>query len=240
MRIIIAYPLPFDAWDTFAGEVSRFVETFKQFPPGHSDYEVWAMCCLGEPTDRIKEMFWGIKTQFVPYRFHGCDIGGAQMAAKNCNPGECVIGMTSRCFFHRTGWLKRYVQAREAHGPGIYSASTSWEGGTAHCCTRAYMIDADLWQAFPLTVATREDGQKFETGEWCVTRWLMENNQAAGQVRWDGEDSLAMSRAPHLGGIFRRGSQNEMVVWDRHTVIYDRADNVEKQRLEELANPPNN
>lgn len=240
MKVIISYPLAFDAWETFAPFAARFCETFKKFGPGHSHYEVWAMCTFGEPTDAEKLLFRGIKTQFVPYHAHGCDIGAAQKAGANCGSKDLVLAMTSRCYFHRYGWLKRYVETRETFGPGLYSASTSWEGGKPHCCTRAYMMDSDLWQRYPLIVSSREEGQKFETGDWCVTSWARKYQLRTGQVRWDGADELMDSRRPELGGIFRRGEQNEVLVWDRHTDVYAEADASEKRRLEEMANPPNN
>lgn len=230
----VVYPIPFDKFDVFERFVRRFADTFKKYSPGVEDYEVVVVCNWGEPTDEIREWFWGIKARFVPYYKHGCDIGSLQYAGAF---GDFLIGMTSRCYFHRKGWLKRYVDARQKHGPGLYGASASHEGGTPHICTRAYGIDTEILRKYPYQVQSRGDGQKFETGEWCLTSWALKQGLPTMQITWDAEQDMAHWRDPKEQGIYRRGDQNAMLVWDRHTDIFKDADQVEKQRLAKLADP---
>lgn len=235
MTPVIVYPIPFDNFDVFERFVHRFVDTFKKYPPGIDDYELLVVCNWGEPTDEIREWFWGTKAHFVPYYKHGCDIGSLQYAGAF---GEFLIGMTSRCYFHRSGWLKRYMDARAIHGPGLYGASASYEGGTPHICTRAYAIDRSILSEYPHSVQSRADGQRFEVGEWCITTWASQRGIPTIQVTWDSEQDKDHWRDGNQLGIYRRGEQQAMLVWDKHTDIYRNADQAEKARLSKLADPP--
>lgn len=237
MRPVIVYPLPFDCWHTFKPAVKRFTDSFREFPPGTDDYEVWAMCCWGEPTDEVREMFYSIKTKFIDYPDHGCDIGAAQWAAGLDTQGipKFIIGMTNWCYFHRKGWLKRYMEAREKHGQALYCVSTSKERGILHACTRAYAMDAEMWWRYPHIIDRREKGPMFESGEWCLTTWAQSKQYPVIQVTWDNERPLAESRHPDEKGIFRRGDQNAMLVWDRHTDIFRDVSSENKKRLANIA-----
>lgn len=234
MRLIIAYPIPFDAFSTFEPFVRRFVESFKQFGPGVSDYEVWAMCCWGMPTPEIRSWFYGIKTKFVPYMDHGCDLGSHQFAAAQCRKNSLLVGMTSRCYFHRAGWGARYIEARERHGAGLYGASVSREGGKLHVCTRGHAMDSDLWNRFPQNIDTREKGQFFEVGAWCVTEWAKNAGLKTMQITWDTERDIENAHDPFEQGIYRRNNQSAMLLWDKHTDAYRDSEPEEKLRLAEI------
>jgi hypothetical protein len=240
LNALLVYPLPFDDWDTFLPFVRRFTDTFRKHPPGH-DYVLYAMCCWGDETDSIREMFYGIKTLFIPYYENGCDIGCAQRASKSiAEANTFALNFTTRCYFHRPGWLKRYMQARKELGPGLYGATTSWEGGHAHVCTRAYGLDSDLFHKYPALIDTRHKGEYFEVGDGSITNWILEEGFPAVQVTWDGVRHLADSRHADETDIFRRGTQSACLVWDKHTDAYANADPKEKQRLARLADGPYN
>lgn len=233
-RIHIVYPIPFDAWGVFEPFVTRFTNTFKEFDPGH-DYLIHAMCCWGAATDDVRRMFYGTKAMFHQYNEDGCDIGSAQYLARYALDGGLMIMMTSRCYFHKPGWLKRYAEVREEFGPGLYGASASWEGGKPHICTRAYMMDQADFFEYPHIIDTRPKGQKFETGEWCVTDWMRERDLPTMQITWDGAQEQDQWRVPE--NIFRKGDQSNMLVLDRHTQIYHESDAEGKLKLEEMVNP---
>ncbi len=150
---------------------------------------------------------------------------------------DFLINMTSRCYLHREGWLKRYMEARTKYGPGLYGASASHEGGTPHICTRAYALDASLIRDYPHLIDTRAKGQKFECGEWCLTSWIKSRKLPTMQVTWDSEQDEAHWRDPKEQGIYRRNNQSAMLVWDRHSDLYRDASAEEKIRLEKMADP---
>lgn len=173
--------------------------------------------------------------QCVNYNENGCDIGSAQYASELLKENAFMVNMTSRCYFHREGWLKRLLEARNKHGKGLYGVSASWEGGKPHICTRAYCMDSEDFTRYPHIIDTREKGQKFEVGEWCITDWFRQQDLSTIQVTFDGEQHQADWRKPD--NIFRKGDQTNCLVWDRHTLIYQEADANDKRRLEEMANP---
>lgn len=238
MRALIIYPLPLDAWATFEPFARRFCKTFREHRPLYDDYKVIVTVQGGKIIDDIALMFYGINTMFLEYSGGGCDIGGAQFVAYNyASTEDFLINMTSRCHFHREGWLARFMEARTKYGPGLYGASASHEGGTPHICTRAYALDASLMRDYPHLIDTRAKGQKFECGEWCLTSWIKSRKLPTVQITWDSEQDEDHWRDPKEQGIYRRNNQSAMLVWDRHSDIYRDASAEEKIRLEKMADP---
>lgn len=231
MNTILVLPLPFNVWPHFKDGVLRFAKTFKQFDPGH-DYELYAVCQWGEPTDCVKEWFHGIKTRWTHHNGNGRDIEVCQSVA-NMAENAFVIGFSSTCYFHREGWLKRLMEVRLDNGPGLYSTAGSMEG-FPHLRTAGYGMDSFIWQNLPL-VSTCKEAHDFEHGKENIALVLGNNPQfSVRQVLWDSDQILSRSRVPE--GIFRRGNQNAMLVWDRITDEYRDAPPDEKKRLERLVN----
>lgn len=237
MKTVITYPLPFDAWAEFEQYVRRFATTFRQHPPG-ADYELYAICHWGEPTDEVRSMFYGIKTRFTAYYRNGADLGGAQELAETLD--DCfMVNMTSRCYFHRTGWLARFMEAREIHRQGLYGVSASFEH-LPHICTRAYALDCALfreWTKRNGEIRDRQDGPKFETSKNSITQLTLSLGLPAVQVLWDSEQ-LGPKHWREPENIFRRGNQEQCLCWDKHTDIYRDADADQKAKLEKLTDPP--
>lgn len=224
----IVYPLSFDRWWDFEPWLEKFTDTFKEYSPG-TDYLVYAVCIQGEPTDRIRERFYGIRTQFVPYRGAGCDIGAAQHVAEIL-PGQTpVIAFTSRVQFHREGWLKRYLEASEEI-PGVYFMSASREGGKLHGCTRGYMMEASIWRSYPHAIDRRNRGPFFELGEGCLYEWAREQGLKTKVIHWDS--AVDVHNFESVDNRFRHGNQEQMLVWDGHSISYANAEPDEKARLE--------
>lgn len=237
--ISIVFPLPFDNWETYKPWVEKFCKTFREFPPEH-DYLVYAVCNLGSPTDAVREMFYGIRTKFVQYDEFGCDIGSAQLVARFQTKNTPVIGMTSRCFFHRKGWLSRMMEARNQFGSGLYLCSASKESGSLHACTRAYMMDSDEWNHYPEKINHRTKGPFFETGagnpNGSLLDWHVKHVNNAYVVHWDSvfrmpDEWYSYAKCENR---FRNGNQEQMLVFDGHSQSYSESDPDEKARLENL------
>ncbi len=222
MKTVITLPLPFDNWTFFEPFIERFARTFKQFKPG-CEYEVAAVCNWGDPTDKVREMFYGIKTKFVPYYENGWDIGGAQHVAHTLPDDVFMVNMTSRCFFHREGWLKMMVDAREALGAGLYGCSANHDGYRLHLCTRAYAMDAGDFKEYPRKIDSRARGPMFEIGA---------HNEYGNLMEWMEASRGKPSRLVFFDGVrekpdwftapnrFRHGDQSNVLVHDFHTDIY--------------------
>lgn len=230
MRNIIIYPVAFDAWHIFHRDVREFADSFKKYPPG-IDYELWAMCCWGEPIDDVRDWFYGIKTKFLPH-YSGCESSVVHRETVEIIDDAFVICFTTRTFFHRAGWLKRLCEAREKYGYGLYGCSTSLEADP-HICTRSYALDAQIFRSWPGKITNREDAWILERGDQSLTRWCWSNRLPTVQVLWDSEQANPKDwRKPD--NIFRRGNQEQILVWDRHTRVYSEADEEEQKKLEQL------
>lgn len=250
MKFVIILPLPLDAWDVFYPFVQRFIDTFRTHPPGYDDYRLAVVVEGGTITKDIAAIFYGLKPAFFHCPHDGADIGGAQYVAnhlgqlidlKNVKSKEdwewidsWILGMTSRCYFHRAGWLSRLADAINKHGDGLYGASASFEGFMPHICTRGYALPAYYWREYPHLIDSRAKGPYFENGQWCLTSWCRSQGLECWQVTWDGEQQQEQWRTPR--NIFRHGDQSNMLWWDKHTDWYAHADHHEKIRLIRLLN----
>lgn len=233
MKVILCLPIPLDNWTTFEPFVERFVRTFKQFPPG-CEYELYAVCNWGEPTDKIREMFYGIKTRFVSYYENGWDIGSAQFVAWQVPRNAFLVAMTTRCYFHREGWLKLMVEAREKYGKGLYGCTANHDGYRLHLCTRAYAMDASDFLEYPHTIDSRAKGPLFEVGQCNEKGNLMEWMESIGRPpRLVFFDRVA--EKPDWFTVpnrFRHGDQSNVLVHDYHTDIWRDADEEHKALLQ--------
>lgn len=239
MRNTVVYPIPFDAWSLFESAVYNFTYTFRTFPPG-DDYRLIAVCNWGKPSDRVRELFYGIKTIFVPYEDNGCDLGSHQFISKwltrfEKDTNDYLICLSTRCFFHRAGWLARYRAARDKHGPGLYGVGTF--EGRPHLRTYAYGIDSSWLARFPHTIDSRDKTFQVESGDLCLTDWVKEQGGATMQVTWDAEQEQDHWRDPKEEAIFRRNHQAACLVFDKHTEIFANATTEERTRLSAIADP---
>lgn len=237
VRVVIAYPVPFDAWGDFRDKVERFTRTFKEHPPGMR-CEVIAVANWGGPTDEVREMFYGIPCHWDSYFGHGCDGGTWQHVARAINPDDFLICSTSRAYFHRSGWLAQMMAARHTYGEGVYTTSASYECGL-HACMRFFGVDAKYFKAYPVEMTCRE-GHDFETGVRGPIPGFGQFVANAGGKQmvctWEGPFEKPDWFAP--ANRFRNGDQSNMLVFDRHTDIYRDASPDEKRHLEAMTNPP--
>jgi len=236
MRTSVIYPLPLDAWSTFEPFVKRFTETWKRFHCGVSKYQLCVVCNWGEPTDKLREMFYGIQARFFSYYSTGCDAGSWQHMA-NILWDEFIVATTTRTYFHRAGWLERFVGERKKFGSGLYTSSASHEGGKLHACCRCFGTDASDLRQYIHTLDTR-DKQFMEIDHGDATgnylNWIEERGKPAKLVTWDGAwDKQDWFTVPNR---FRDGDQSNVLVWDKHTDAYKDASPEEKERLAKMAN----
>ena len=148
MKAWICYPMPLDnrvVEAEFKPYAKRFVETWMRHPPGAACV-LSVVCAHKEAPPDVRKIFEPLKPDYVTYHGYGADMGAAQFLASM--RGGVIVAMTSRCYFHRGGWLRRLAAARGAMGmcPGLYGLSGSSEqGGHNHLCLRAYALDAFIW-----------------------------------------------------------------------------------------------
>lgn len=239
---LLCYPVPAESrliWNEFRPFVSRFTDSIHKFP---GQCTVAMVVSWNSGSEVKPEEIYELATCFPENKFvrlydgHGCDIGGAQNLSKDTDPERLMIMLTTRCYFHRAGWLERYVSAHEKDPDALLSASASWEGGRRHICTRGYAMRAGLFASYPVIVSRREEGHQFEVGVGGLTDWFVENERHCLQVTFDGVQEQPDWRKPE--NIFRKGDQSNMLVWDKHTDIYANASIEEKHRLKGIADGP--
>jgi len=233
MNCLIVLPVPLDSdevWNIFRSPVKRFCDTWRLHPPGYKCL-VAAVTCNGDADRETQEMFDGIPVDFIRYDGDGADIGAAQRAARIFND-SFIMCCTSRVYFHCEGWLRRLVVAREAVGPGLFGAFASKEGGRLHIGTRGHCLDASDLNDYPTKIESRNQGVYFECGEGCLLDYMEAKGRPAMVVGWGGVYSRAEWFQNPNG--FRKGDQSDCLFFDRHTQIWENADEAERKRLTAL------
>jgi hypothetical protein len=220
-----------DVWEKFKPDVERFIRTWKEFPPGVF-CDLCVLSCVEKATKTILEMFTGLpqcQVWFDTYPGLGMDLGAQQHLSRNCELGAFQVNFTTRAYFHRKDWLLKLVRERLQHGPMLYGMSSSWEGGKFHICTRGHAYDTDDFNLYPHTIESRDQGVFFECGDGSLTDWFDGLRYPSSMV--------ASFNGPGSRNKFRQGDQSNMLVWDRHTLLWADASPEEKERLTKMAYP---
>lgn len=239
--IYIVYPLPLDSWELFKPDVERFCETFWKYPPG-TDCTLAVVCCSRWPTEEEKLLFSSLtaKVEYFRYDGKGCDIGAHQHFAFQAGNAFCV-NLSTRVYFHREGWLKKLLEARDYFGPGLFGTAVSREYGVGvtrdrervHFRTHCYGIEASEMREYPNLINSKDASFMFESGaynnplgtfaEWCSAR----PQNAIACVFWDG--AWRPNEWFDRPNQFRMGTQENLLIFDRHTLIFDKATPEERE-----------
>lgn len=234
MKVIAVLPVPIDSravWLQFRHYVERFAATWMKYPPG-CDIEIAAVCCNSDANSEVRMLFLSLPVRFFRYDGHGADLGAQQWLASQIGGNPFLICCTSRMYFHREGWGKALVDARDRHGPGLYGMSASYESGSLHVCTRGYCLDAEDLRAYPTQITSRDLGVFFECGGGNLLNWFEQRGGTARMVYWDGvwEKADWMDRP----NTFRKGNQRNMLAFDKHSDIWAAADEPRRRELEQM------
>lgn len=248
MRIVVLYLHVSAKSDPSAPDPSyylpyslRFARTFEQYPPG-IDHELVVVSC-GKPIGEDQmHLYRHITDRYECYEGTGWDLGSYQAIAKTLDC-DWVVCLATPVYFHREGWLKRFAEAFDQHGDGLYGAMASYENNP-HIRTSAFAFKPDRMREYPNLIDSREKCFWFECGcdskgkpthmDWCFTDWfLMNHKKPPLMVTWDGIYFMKDWRMPV--NIFRRGNQSNCLVLDRHCEIYANSTPEEKAVLERLA-----
>ena len=245
MKTVIVYTVPMDSpevWDEFKPLVKRFCHSMRNTEPG-CDYEIMAMINHPDPpkfeATETMHIFDGLPMSMCAYAGKGCDVGSFLFYAQNsAAENEFMVCMNTRTFAWKAGWLRRLVEAREMFGPGLYATAVSREGGKLHACCRCFAVDSDDFKKYPHKIESRDQGQFFESGGGNLMEWYYEQNSQVNAIYWSGVCGGGQSTIPEdflkHENIYRRGDQSNMLIKDRHTLIYDEASPEEKLRLQRM------
>lgn len=166
----------------------------------------------------------------------GWDCGAWQFAGKHIET-DLLVCFNSSCCITGDNWLKRFVEAVEEHGGGLYGPLTSYEVAP-HVRTPCMIFQPKVIQGYPEEVHTRENTYQFESmgfpnGTPNFTQWARKQGFQTRLITWDGSYDLPDWRKPD--NIFRRGDQSNLIVVDRHCSAYEVSDAEGKAKLAGLA-----
>ncbi len=210
----------------------RFAETYKKHPSGH-EHRLYLVNSNGGYTAQIADIFCGIEYNIITYNGSGWDIGAQQFAAFSMDPSDWMLAGSSWTYFKEDHWLKPFGEATEKYGDGLYGATTSFEH-SPHVRGTAYLIRCGLYQRYPHGINSREASLKWESDpSMSLTNWIQSIGLPAFLVTRNETVPLLDSRRP--ANIFRRGDQSNILIYDKHTDVYDRANLIEKRVWSDMA-----
>lgn len=200
----------------YQGMAVRFMETYEKYPAG---YPHKLLVVSNGPEDR--KMRWIFSRGEPSFMFHdniGWDLG-AYIAAAKIVDTDIVVLCGSNTYFKKEGWMKRFVEAWQQHGPGMYGAFASYEvrphlNSTLFACPPALLI------RYPTKVVTKDERYEWEHGNNSFWKLVAADGYPVRLVTWDQTLDWQDWRKPD--NIMRRGDQSNCLGGFRITDEYER------------------
>lgn len=210
----------------------RWLDSYMQYAPNCAHEVVIIDRYANSPDD----MFDGISSRHLRYDGGGWDCGAWQFAGRKIE-SDLLVCFNSSTYVTGDGWLKRFVDAVEEFGDGLYGPLTSYEI-IPHVRTPCMIFQPHVINDYQMEVNSRDETYKFESFGFSpevpnFTQWVRKKGLQTRLVTWDGTYDLPDWRKPP--NIFRRGDQSNLIVKDRHCEAYEVSDAEGKARLEALA-----
>lgn len=205
-----------------ADYASRFVATYNAFPPQY-EHDTY-ICCNGGPLSReLGLILASLNPQyFLRSNDAGWDISGyIDLARGPCFNHDAMLCLGESCHFHREGWLRRFAEAWQKYGVGMYGpfASNTIRG---HLNTTAFFCAPKLLREYPVKIQTRKDRYEFEHGQRALWRRISARGMPVRMVTWDGEWEPRAWRLPP--NILWRGDQSNCLLWCNHSERFAESD----------------
>lgn len=198
---------------------ARFVSTWFLHPPEYP-CDLIVACNGGPLPNEIGVMFTSLNAKLYPRpNDPGWDISAFCDVARNFESDFLVLFGES-VYFHKAGWIKRLVEAREKFGPGMYGILSS-NNVRAHLNTTAFAVDIALLRSWP-KVTNGNERYQFEHGENSFWRRVQGLHKTVCLVTWDGEYAPMFWRTPR--DIMWRGDQSNCLAFCVHTERFAAAD----------------
>lgn len=208
----------------FAESARRFAATYRMFQP-EADHELVVVFMRGSPTDADRAVWDGIHCRFEHYQPGATDGWSLQAWQEQSAKEEFdfAVALCSRAFFHRPGWLRRMVEARNRHGDCLFGSMGSFMGcplqthpyPNPHLRGSMYGCDPKTFNRYPHKITSAIEEYYFECGGWNVLHWYQSIGKQVLMVTFDGEYAQADWAAP--ANTFCKGDQSNLLNWDRHT-----------------------
>ena len=215
--------------DLYTGHSNRWLETYKKFKPALK-HELIVVNC---DHDRPDDLFDSVATRQLTYKGGGWDCGTWQWLGNMVNT-DLLVCCNSSTYFHREGWLERFVAEVYVHGLGLYGSMASYEI-SPHMRTPCYVFQPNVMIDYPILIDSRPKTYTFECAGMkdTFTSYCRRKGFVTRLVTWDGSYDLPDWRKP--ANIFRRGDQSNVMVKDKHADAYEASSPEGKAFLEKLA-----
>lgn len=194
---------------------ARFVASYHEHPPGEN-HSVFVICNGGPLSTELGLVFASLHALFLPRTNDGgWDISGFIHAAKGpCRDFDMMLCLGESAYFHREGWLKRFAEAWERHGPGFYGAFSS-NAVRGHLQTNGFAVAPTMLRRALFVPKNKRERYEFEHGTQALWRQLNAKGIPVMLVTWDGEYDPRQWRDP--ADILWRGTQRNCLLWNNHT-----------------------
>ena len=235
MRICIAY-IAVTLGPITPDYASRFVATFLEYPP-EADADLMVICNGGPLSTELSMIFAPLEPVYYPRENDpGWDVTAYLDAARGpCKDYDMMLCLGESNYFHRPCWLRRLVNAREKHGPGMYSSYSS-NAVRPHMNTTAFFCAPSVLLQYPHRPTNWTERMEFEHGQTALWRRLQKRGMQTRLVTWDGEYEPRMWRSPR--NILWRGDQSNLLMWCNHSDGFLNADQKKKGIWARYADTP--
>lgn len=215
---------------------ARFVTTYKEYPPG-VEHDTIVIGNGGPLSTTAAVLFSGMNARIWPRKNDpGWDISAYVDAARGpCADYDMMLCCGESIYFHREGWLKRFVEVWKRYGIGMYGALSSNLVRT-HLNTTGFCCAPILLRQYPKAVNDRKGRYEFEHGKQSFWRRIAWRGMPVRLVTWDGAWSPRTWRAPR--NILWRGDQSNCLMWCQHTDRYVKMDAATKAHWSKNADQP--
>ena len=213
MKICVAYTAVTSGSRT-SDFIARFVATWHEFPPG-VETDLIVNCNGGVLSTEQNLLLAGLRARMFPRFNDGArDISGHQAAARGpCAAYDMVLFCGESVYFHRAGWLKRFVETWQKLGPGFYGPFSS-NSVRAHLNTTAFCTSPKILNNYP-PVTEHQEAYSFEHGQTAMWRRAWAQRFPVRLVTWDGEWGPMDWRKPE--NILWKGDQKNCLMWCNHS-----------------------
>lgn len=236
MRICIAY-IAVSLGPITSNYVSRFVATFKEYPPGVDAVDLLVICNGGPLSTELSLIFGSLNPIFYPRpNDGGWDISAYQDAAAGpCKDYDAMLCLGESNYFYRAGWLKRLEEAWTRYGKGMYSPYSS-NAVRSHMNTTAFFTAPEFIRNYPARVTDRANRYEFEHGQNALWRRIHAQGHPCRLVTWDGEWEPRLWRLPP--NILWRGTQENLLMWCNHSDGFANANTRTKAQWASISDAP--
>ena len=215
---------------------SRFVATFKEYPPEY-DADLMVICNGGPLSTDLAMIFAPLNPLCYPRpNDPGWDVSAFQDASRGpCADYDAVLWLGESNYLHKAGWLKRLVKAWDKYGPGMYGPYSS-NAIRAHLNTTAFFCSPLLVKRYPIRAVDRVTRFEFEHGTNSLWRRAQRIGLPVRLVTWDSEWEPRMWRTPR--NIMWRGDQRNLLMWCNHADSYANCNAKTKVKWEKWVDAP--